>query len=118
MFDCAAKFKGKSLNDRVLQGPDLTNSLIGVLCRFRQKQVAIVANIQAMYHQVRVEPKDTGAFRFLWYPNGDVTKEPDDYQMLVHLVGGILFSFCADYALKRTAIDTAGYFCNEVVSTV
>ena len=52
VFDCAAKYNGKSINYRVLQGPGLTNSLFGVLCRFRQEKVAIVADIEAMYHQV------------------------------------------------------------------
>ena len=35
VFDCAAEHRGTSLNNRVLQGPDLTNKLIGVLLRFR-----------------------------------------------------------------------------------
>jgi len=34
VFDCAARFSDVSLNGLLLQGPDLTNNLVGVLSRF------------------------------------------------------------------------------------
>ncbi|PIK43536.1 hypothetical protein BSL78_19599 [Apostichopus japonicus] len=58
VFDCAAKYKGTSLNSQLLQGPDFTNKLVGVLIRFRQEAVAIAADIEGMFHQVKVSPKD------------------------------------------------------------
>jgi len=58
VFDCAANFGGTLLNDKVLQGPDITNQLIGVLLRFREEPVAIMADVQAMFHQVRVSVSD------------------------------------------------------------
>ena len=36
VFDCSATFMGHSLNKYLLQDPDLTNSLVGVLCRFKK----------------------------------------------------------------------------------
>ncbi|XP_072033404.1 uncharacterized protein [Amphiura filiformis] len=52
VFDCGATFMGQSLNSRLLQGPDLTNNLTGVLLRFRQYPIAVIGDIEAMYYQV------------------------------------------------------------------
>ena len=45
VFNCAAEVKGMSLNNSLIQGPDLTNLLVGVLTRFREGPVALVADI-------------------------------------------------------------------------
>ncbi|XP_053389065.1 uncharacterized protein LOC128552083 [Mercenaria mercenaria] len=49
VFDCAARFQGRSLNEELLQGPNLTNTLIGTLIRFREEQVAIMGDIDSMF---------------------------------------------------------------------
>ena len=49
VFDTSAKFEGVSLNDVLLTGPDLTNSLLGVLLRFRRKPIAMTADIQMFF---------------------------------------------------------------------
>lgn len=72
VFDCGASFQGTSLNNEPLQGPDLTNSLVGVLTRFRKEDVAIMADIEAMYYQVKVPEEDTDFMRFLWWPEGNI----------------------------------------------
>ena len=50
VFDCSAKYRGTSLNDQLLQGPDLTNTLVGVLTRFREESVALMSDVEAMFH--------------------------------------------------------------------
>ena len=76
VFDCAASFQGKSLNEELLQGPDLTNGLVGVLTRFRHEHIALISDIEAMYHQVRVPDEDSDLLRFLWWPQGDLSQPP------------------------------------------
>ena len=118
VFDCSAEYRGSSLNDQLLQGPDLTNTLVGVLTRFREEPVAFMADVEAMFYQVRVQPSDCSYLRFLWWPEGDLEKEPEECQMLVHLFGGALSPSCANDALKKTAEDNAREFDATAVETV
>ena len=50
VFDCRAKFGGVSLNDQLLQGPDRTNTQVGVLNRFRKEPIAFICDIERMFH--------------------------------------------------------------------
>jgi hypothetical protein len=54
VYDAAVKCKGTSLNDELLHGPNLANEIIKVLLRFRKEEVVIAADIQEMFHQVKV----------------------------------------------------------------
>lgn len=118
VFDCSASYQGTSLNSELLQGPDLTNSLVGVLVRFRLEPVAVMADIRSMFHQVRVSPKDVDFLRFLWWPEGDVNQSAVEHRMLVHLFGAVSSPSCASFALKRTAEDNKGNFSSEVISAI
>ena len=103
VFDCAAKFNGTSLNDKLIKGPDLANSLVGVLTRFRKNKVALVADVRAMFHQIKVDPRDQNALRFLWWNKGDLYKELKVYKMVVHPFGATSSPSCANFCLKQTA---------------
>lgn len=64
VFVCGAAFKGMSLNHQLLQGPNLTSTLLGVLLRFRQEPVVVMGNIQSMFHQVKLTEEDRDFLRF------------------------------------------------------
>jgi hypothetical protein len=87
VFDCAASHEGVSLNDILLSGPDLTNSLIGVLLRFRQEPVAVTGDIESMFYQVAVPSNQRDYLRFFWWPDGNLEAQPVPYRMRVHLFG-------------------------------
>ena len=118
VFDCAASYRGTSLNNQLLQGPDQANSLIGVILRFRKEPVAVVGDIESMFHQVRCDPTDRDVMRFLWWPNGDLGVEPEEYRMCVHPFGATSSPFCAGFCLRRTAIDNNLEHSQAVVDSV
>ena len=43
---------------------------------------------------------------FLWWENGDHSKDPVEYRITVHLFGATSSPGCANFALKRTAQDS------------
>jgi len=101
VFDCSARYQGTSLNDYLLSGPDLTNNLFGVLCRFRQHPVAVMCDTEKMFHQCHVSHEDRDFLRFVWWEDGDTSNEPQDYRMNVHLFGATSSPGCANFALKH-----------------
>ena len=98
VFDCAAKFKGQSLNDTVFLRPDMTSPLIRLLLRFRLYSIAVSADIEEMFLQVKVPEKDRDALRILWYPDGELRDQPRIYRMTVHSFGVTSSPFCANFA--------------------
>ena len=105
MFDLSAEYKGVCLNDMLMRGPDLLTNRIGILLRFRQHRVAVVADVEKMFHQVRVRPSDGPAFRFIWRDPGS-TQPPDIYQMDVHLFGAVSSPAVCSNALQRAVKDS------------
>ena len=102
VFDCAAKYSGTSLNDNLLQGPGLSNASVGVLLRFRQERIAFMADIEAMFHQVKVQERDRDGLGFLWWKNDDMTCKVKLYIMTSHPFGGVWSLSCANFVLHRT----------------
>ena len=48
-----------------MSGPDLA--------RFREEPVAVMGDIESMFHQVLVPEKDRSLLRFLWWKNHDTS---------------------------------------------
>jgi hypothetical protein len=115
VFDAAAKFKGTSLNDKLVHGPNLSNEIIEVLLRFRKEEVAIAADVQEMFHQVKDPEIDRQSLRFLWSPGLD---DPEEYHMNVHIFGAKDSPSITNYALKKTARDNTCDFSETAVKVV
>ena len=104
------------LNNALLTGPDLLQSLIHILIRFRQYPYAVSADIEGMFLQVGVIPDDRPSLRFLW--REDPAAEVAVFQYVRHIFGSKDSPTCANYALRRTATDNASQFPEAAQSVI
>ncbi|XP_061886479.1 uncharacterized protein LOC133637538 [Entelurus aequoreus] len=103
VFDSSAQFEGMSLNDALLSGPNLNNSLLGVLVRFRKHKVAITADIQQMFYCFLVREDCRDVLRFVWHKDNNPKNDIVDYRMCVHVFGNSPSPAVATYGLRRAA---------------
>ncbi|XP_062557279.1 uncharacterized protein LOC134222152 [Armigeres subalbatus] len=66
VWDAAAKVGGISLNTMLLKGPDMLTPLASVLCKFRERPVAVCGDLMQMFHQFRIRQQDAHCQRFLY----------------------------------------------------
>ena len=57
-------FQGQLLNSNPLKVPDLLSNLVGIILRFRESHIAISADLEQMFIQVKVAPSDSSYLRF------------------------------------------------------
>ena len=107
VFDAAARTEGVSLNDLLEAGPNLLESLIGVLLRFRQYAYAAISDMKDMYLRINVIERDRGAQRFL-YRGSDRSREPDECENLTLIFGSISSPATAIYVKNKNAKKFAG----------
>lgn len=117
-FDCAAAFGDTSVNKELLQGPDLTNTLLAVLTRFRQGPVTFISDIEGMFYQVWVAKEDVNLLRFFWWPHGDTSKELVEHRMLVHIFGAVSSPRCATFAFLKTTDDKQEQYSENITNTI
>ena len=77
-----------------------------------------MADIEKMYFQILVSEKHRNFLRFLWWNDGDFSKERIDQEMCAHVFGGVSSGACSNYALKRTARENEKKYGTETSRTL
>ena len=103
VFDCSAKTGDLCMNDLLIKGPNLTNSLVAVLLRFREYPVAFTCDVESMFHRVRLPAADANMLRFLWFRDGDVNGDVVVCRMKSHIFGAVSSPSVAGLALRQCA---------------
>lgn len=86
VVDTACTHDGISLNSALLKGPDNLVPLTQALFHFRERKIAVVADVEKMFHQMKVNAQDQQCQRYLWR-DCDPTKPPKTYIYTAMLFG-------------------------------
>lgn len=86
----------------LIKGPDFLCSLPTILMRFRQKAVAICADIEQMFHQIYIRKEDRNAQRFLWSSSN--ANDPEIFVMNV-MIFGASCAPCTSQFVKNVNAD-------------
>ena len=105
VFDSSASYQGSSLNDALLQGPDVTNRLIGVLLRFRLRRVGFAADVECMFHAFHVSPEHRDVLRFFWWTDNKISDQISVHRARVHIFGNKSSPAIATYGLRHTTTN-------------
>ena len=102
VFNSSASFMGHVLNDYWAKGPDFINNLFGILLRFREEQIGLVADISKMFNAIQLAEMDQHVHRFLWR-HMDTKKEPGHFVLTAVAFGDRPSGTIAMVALQEIA---------------
>ena len=101
VWNSSQKFRGVSLNDLLMKGPDVLNQIRAVLLRFRGGVHAALGDIKKMYNSVWLEEKEMHLHRFLWRDSED--EELGEYAITRVNIGDKPAGCIAKLEMRQTA---------------
>ncbi|GFY26310.1 DUF1758 domain-containing protein [Trichonephila clavipes] len=102
VFDASAKStSGYSLNDILMVGPRVQRDVYPILLSFRTFQIAVCADLEKMFRQIRISSEDTNWQRIQWRDNPKETVK--EYRLTTVTYG----TSCAPYLSTRTLTQLA-----------
>ncbi|XP_055614291.1 uncharacterized protein LOC129760657 [Uranotaenia lowii] len=116
IWDAAARVEGVSLNSVLMKGPDLISSLLSILFQYRERKVAISADIKEMFHQILIREQDRSAQLFLWR---DSPEHPLDIMVTdVAIFGATCSPVQSQFVKNLNATEYSSRFpkaCNDIM---
>lgn len=101
VWNSSQKFRGISMNDLLLKGPDVLNPIRAVLLRFRRGVHAALGDIKKMYNSVWLENLEMHLHRFLWRNSED--EEIEEFAITRVNMGDRPAGCIAQLAMRETA---------------
>ncbi|XP_062713174.1 uncharacterized protein LOC134290145 [Aedes albopictus] len=104
VFDASARSDTNvSLNDVLMNGPTIQDTLAAIVLRSRKYKFLFSADVIKMFRQVRVDDRDTSFQKILY--RDDPTTELSVFELKTVTYGTSCAPFCATACLRQLAID-------------
>ncbi|XP_049301263.1 uncharacterized protein LOC125774934 [Anopheles funestus] len=104
VFDASCKSSsGYSLNDKLLVGPVIQDDLFTIIVRFRSRAIALSADVEKMYRQIRHDDDDHRYLRIRY--REDPTQPIQTFELQTVTYGTASAPFLATRTLKQIAYD-------------
>ncbi|KAK3515168.1 hypothetical protein QTP70_008172 [Hemibagrus guttatus] len=101
VWNSSQRFRGISMNDLLMKGPDVLNQIRAVLLRFRSGVYAALGDIKKMYNLVWLEDREVHLHRFLWRDSED--EEFGEYGITRVNIGDKPAGCIAQLTMRETA---------------
>lgn len=101
VYDASSKAEGPSLNDCLYTSPNLGQTVLDILLRFRLHKIALIGDVEKAFLMISVAESDRDALRFLWIRdvNGPLT------DIIVMRYTRVVFGVSASPFLLNATID-------------
>jgi transposase InsO family protein len=103
IWNMAKKIGNEALNDNIMIGPSLYNSIIQILCCFREGKYTIKGDLVEMFHQISIVEQHQPALRFVYSttPDGEIKIG----QMIVMPFGSRCSPVCSQFVKNQIATE-------------
>ena len=102
VMNSSLKYKGRSLNDILMKGPNTLNDLFTIQLKFRCHVVPMVCDIKKMYHSIKTTNQELHLRRIV-YRDLDTSKPVKTYGITTANFGDRSAAAIASVALQKTA---------------
>ena len=116
VFDASSKTIGPSLNDCLYPGPSLTESLFGVLLRFRTYRYAFISDIEKAFLQIILDERHRDVVRFIWFRDLEnlTVDNINNAELAIYRICRVLFGVTSSpFLLTGTLVEHANMYNHD-----